>query len=362
MAHSPQRILLINPFGIGDVLFTTPLIRNLKQNFPDSFIGYLANTRTAPMLKAHPLIDRVMVYDRDDFVAVYRQSRIQFLQKWQGLLRTIKADRYDMVIDLSLNSGMNFLTALAGIQKRIGFNYKNRSWFLTKKISLKGYEARHVVEYYLDLLRPLGLQVELSPLELHIPDPEQKWARTYLVEQGIAEKERVIALVPGGGASWGKDALYKRWGAPKFAALADKIIANYGGKVILLGDSKEVALCEEVASLMQNSVILVCGKTSILQSAALLKNCKLAIVNDGGPLHMAVAVGIKTVSIFGPVDDRVYGPYDPFNVGNHRVATYPVACRPCYRNFRRAACDHISCLTRLSVDDVYKQVKEIFHG
>ena len=100
---------------------------------------------------------------------------------------------------------------------------------------------------------------------------------------------------------------------------------------------------------MRHSVGNLCGKTTLGQTAAMLRLADLAIMNDGGPLHMAVAVGAKTVSIFGPVDDRVYGPYPP---AGHKVVAAPVACRPCYRRFRRAQCDHVSCLKQIEVEDV----------
>ena len=124
--------------------------------------------------------------------------------------------------------------------------------------------------------------------------------------------------------------------------------------IILLGDEKELALCQQIAGLMKHQGILACGRTTVGQCAALFKQCALAIVNDGGPLHIAVASGIPTVSIFGPVDENVYGPYPR---ANHVVVTHELACRPCYRQFRRASCDHISCLQTIEVEDVLRKVE-----
>ena len=155
-----MRILIINIFGIGDVLFTTPLIKNLKDNIPDAFIGYVANRRAAVVLENNPNIDKVIVYERDDYTEVYKKSKIRFLQKFKKALQEIEDERYDLVIDLSLNSYASFFMWMVGIPKRIGFNYKNRSPFLTRKVKLEGYEGRPVAEYYLDLLKELNLKRE----------------------------------------------------------------------------------------------------------------------------------------------------------------------------------------------------------
>ena len=136
-----------------------------------------------------------------------------------------------------------------------------------------------------------------------------QWAKEWLNRHKIDPAKPLIAVFPGGGASWGKAARYKRWAAPKYAQLIDKIIENFDAAIILMGDSKEEELCREVASLAHFPLHFAVGETSLLGLAALLMQCQGAIVNDGGPLHVAAAVGVKTVSIFGPVDPQVYGPY-----------------------------------------------------
>jgi len=350
-----KRILIINIFGIGDVLFTTPLLASIKQARPDVFIGYLANRRTAPLLEENPHVDKVHVYERDDFQRIYQRSPWAFWRQGKAFLRTIKDERYDLVIDLSLNTSFSFLMALIGIPQRVGFDFKNRSPFLTRKIPLDGYEGKHVVEYYLDILPAIGIEPEVRQMALSLQNKDIAWAEKFLLQKKKS-KGPLIAVIPGGGASWGKDAAYKRWGASKFAKLADNLIEKYSCQIILLGDENETGLCSDIASRMRHEVLTVCGLTTLGQMAALLQRCDLVVLNDGGPLHVAVAVGARTVSIFGPVDDKVYGPYPS---DGHKVASSPVACRPCYRQFRRAACDHISCLERIEVTDVLRKVEEI---
>ena len=127
-------------------------------------------------------------------------------------------------------------------------------------------------------------------------------------------------------------------------------------KIILMGDKNEKQLCRATAETMKAASLMIAGETTLGQTAALLAKCKLVVANDGGPLHMAVAVGAKTVSIFGPVDEDVYGPYPK---GRHAVAAKSIACRPCYRRFRMVNCQHHSCLRLLEVDEVLKKIEEI---
>jgi len=351
-----KKILVVNTFGIGDVLFTTPLLRNIKLAMPEAIIDYVGNKRTAEILRANTDIHKVYVYERDDFVCAWKGSKRQFLRCASSLWCEIKSGQYDVVIDVSLNPSFSFFAFLAGIRHRIGFDYKGRGFWLTQKVNLIGYEGKPVADFYLDLLEKLGVVIKERALKLDLQEADKAWAEGFFRSQGINPKDNVFALMPGGGASWGKASSYKRWPAERYAKLADKVIEKKHAKIILIGDASEEALCEDVARRMVSPCMKLFGKTSLGQLAALLARCRLAIVNDGGPLHVATAVGIKTVSIFGPVDEKVYGPYP---LGGHRVVTANIACRPCYRRFRVAQCQHHQCLHRISVDDVFSKIGEI---
>ncbi|MDE2028298.1 MAG: glycosyltransferase family 9 protein [Candidatus Omnitrophica bacterium] len=351
-----RKILIINPYGIGDVLFTTPVIRNLRLAFPKAAIGYLANARTASFLKADGDITRVFVYERDEFVQAYRQNPLKFARKWFELFQTIKQEAFDLALDFSMNSTFGFLTAACGIKERVGFDYKKRGRFLTDRLPFEGYQGKHVIEHQLDLLRYLQIPVATNRMSLAIPYGDIQWARQWVLQQGIDSSKPLIGVVPGAGASWGKNAGFRRWAGSKYAELLDKIIENFDAAVILMGDSKEEEVCREVLRLAHFPIHFAVGQSSILRSAALLKSCKAAVLNDGGPLHMAVAVGTRTVSIFGPVDPVVYGPYPP---QGHNVVQGRLACQPCYRRFRLARCEHISCLVELSVEEALRKVQGI---
>ena len=204
VSSSIKKILVVNIFGIGDVLFTTPLLSNIKKNIPEAFIGYVANARAAAVLENNPYINKLYIYERDEYQSLYRQSKGLFLKKGWEFFNLIKKERFDLVIDLSLNRAVSFLAWVAGVPARVGFNYKNRGLFLSKKIKFNGYENRHVVDYYLGLLKELGFTIQPESLQLTIAREDELWANLFLGKQQFSTTGRKIGIVPGGGASWGK--------------------------------------------------------------------------------------------------------------------------------------------------------------
>jgi lipopolysaccharide heptosyltransferase II len=351
-----HKILVVNPYGIGDCLFTTPVIRNLRLEFPQASIGYLANARTAAFLKGQPGIDRIFIYDRDEFVAAGQRNPFAFAGKWLALFNDIRKEAFDVVLDYSLNSTFGFLSVACGIPKRIGFDHRGRGRYLNYKVPLTGFEEKHVVDYFLEFLKFINVPVKDCHLSLEVPAADIQWARDWIRERDIDSRKPLVAVFPGGGASWGHAAHYRLWGAEKYAQLTDKIIENYDAAVILMGDSKDSVLCREVCSRAAFPLYNAVGQTSLLGLAALFKQCRGAVINDAGAVHVAVASGIKTLSIYGPVDPDVYGPYPP---AEHIKAQKALPCQPCYRRFRMPMCSHISCLRELTVNEVYREVQKI---
>ena len=355
-----MRILIINPFGIGDVLFTTPLIHAIKENSPQSFIAYICNYRTEPILEENPHIDKIIPFSRGDIKKVFRKSKIEAVKKILSLIKQIRKLKFDLLIDFSLDYRYNIVAKFLGIPKRIGFNYKNRGRFLTDKIDIEGYNDKHIVEYYLDLLKFLGIKPTTNRLELFLSKQDEQWADLHLRSVGIDENDFVVGIIPGGGESWGKTAFYKHWAKEKFAQVADELSKKYNAKIIILGSSQEKKICQDVVNLMHEKPINACGKTTIRQFAALLKRCKLVITNDGGPLHTAISQNVNTISIFGPVDEKVYGPYPPDE--KHIVLKKDLPCRPCYRNFKMQECENRKCLELITAEDVLEAVDRLLRG
>lgn len=359
-----DKILIINPFGIGDVLFTTPLIKNLRNQFPSSFIGFVCNNRVAPVLSGNKNLNELFVFDKGDFRVLWNLSKIDCIRQFFGFLKIIKSRKFDVVIDLSLGHQYSFFLMMLGVPVRIGYNFKGRGRFLTHKIDITGYHDKHITGYYADLFYFLCKEAGICAkpladerLEIFISDKHIEWAEKFLFENGIQREDKIAAIIPGGGVSWGGSAVYKQWPAQDFARVADELTEKRALKIILLGGPDDADACNAVLDSMSKKAIFACGKTDLLQFAALLKKCVLAVTNDGGPLHMAVANGVKTVSLFGPVDENVYGPYPSSK--EHVVLKEDVDCRPCYKEFKFKQCQTRRCLLNIKPQDVIKAAEKL---
>jgi lipopolysaccharide heptosyltransferase II len=353
-----KRFLIINPFGIGDVLFSTPVIRAIKDNYPDSFIGYWCNERVGEILKDNPEIDKVFALARGDLKKIFDQSVFRGIGKLSKLILELKKAKFDISLDFSLDHRYSLISKFSGIRLRYGMDYKKRGRFLTRKISIDGYRFKHVIEYYLDLLKFVDLKPKTNRPELFIAKARKDRCRNILARYGVKAGELVVGVTPGAGASWGKDAIYKHWAALKFAQLADKIINKLAAKVVILGDRLERPIADVIVNTMEHKAIDLTGKTSLEELAAMISNLNILVTNDGGPLHIGVATEVKTVSIFGPVDEKIYGPYPVSD--RHIVIKKDLACRPCYQSFRFSGCNNDrKCIEDITVAEVYEAVEKL---
>ncbi len=347
------KILIINPFGIGDVLFTIPLIMAIKEKYPESSIGYWSNLRVKPLLESFAGVDKIFDLSRGDIKKIYQDSFFKGLVRSLKLAYDLKKERFDICFDLSLDHRYSLFSKIIGIRRRIGFNYKGRGRFLTDKIDIAGYREKHAVEYYLDLLRFLNACPGEKSLSLSVPIASEIRVKDILSAAHLEKNDLIIGIAPGAGGSWGKDAGYKHWPALKFAQVADRLADKFKAKIVLVGDESENPIADVIMSAMHNKPVNYVGKISLDLLPALIKNFGLFITNDGGPMHLAVALGVKTVSIFGPVSELVYGPFPGGE--NNLVLKWDGKCRPCYNNFRLPVCDKDKeCLKAVSVDSVFE--------
>jgi len=348
-----KNFLIINPFGIGDVLFTTPVISALKENVAGSRVSYWCNERVRDLFKDDPYIDKVFALSRGDLKKIYLRSILEGIGRLAWLVSALKKERFDAAFDFSLDHRYGLICLLAGIKRRIGYNYKGRGLFLTEKINLQGYAQRHIVEYYMDVLKSSGIIPRTKTLRVCVSAQAKQKARQMLEGNGIRENDLVVAIAPGAGASWGKDAGRKHWSIVRSAQLADRIIMESGAKVVILGDGSDVDLSALMRRFMRNKAVDLAGKTNLQEFVSIIGIARLLVTNDGGPVHVAVAQGTRTVSIFGPVDERVYGPY-PQSEKHLVITNDSAACRPCYKNFRLKPClRERECINAIRLEHVY---------
>ncbi|HNV85773.1 MAG TPA: glycosyltransferase family 9 protein [Candidatus Omnitrophota bacterium] len=351
-----KRILIVQPFGIGDSLFVTPLIRTLKERGMAERVDMLLGSRTREVFERNPLIDRIFVIDRDK---LKRQGLFRTFFEIGGLIFRLLKIRYHVLIDCSLSREYAFFARFfLAIPERIGFDYKKRGIFLSRKLSLPaGFSGKPVAEHYAELLRFLEItEVDCHPQFFFRAEDDTRRGKI-LSDCGIREGEAYIAVVPGGGDSWGKDASFKRWPPVFFAQVLNAFRSRFPAKmVIVLGSGGEFRLGEELLEAYEGKGVNLCGKISLVDSAAVLKGARYLLANDSGMVHIARSLDVPCVAIYGPVDEKVYGPY-PRGPAYLAIGRSDLDCRPCYKNFRyHSNCLHRSCLRELSPAEVIQRV------
>ena len=249
---------------------------------------------------------------------------------------------------------------MIGVKQRIGFDYKGRGRFQTKRLEFSGFNDRPIADYYLGLLKLLklsGLKIEDKRTELYLTEEDKKFAEDFFNINNLKKENLIIGLFPGGGISFGKEKIrFKRWDVKKFALLIDEVYDMLQAKVVILWGPGEENLIDKILSVSKKSPI-ISPLTTLRQMAAIMKKCNLVVANDAGPLHLAVSQGVKTVSIFGPSDERVYGPYPPD--AKNIIITKDINCRPCYLRFKIPDCKTRRCLENIAPEEVLEAINKL---
>ena len=349
---SIRRVLIVQPYGLGDALFITPVLRALKTIPTVESVDLLLGSRTEEVFKNNPHVDQIFSVNKDKWHAEGKGAMArESFSLWQNL-----KSRYDLLIDFSLQReyglyGQYFLF----IPERIGFDFNGRGTFLTKSLFLPdGYDGAHVVDYYVELLKLIGLEVEAPFLEFYLSREDRERAGEILREKSISNSNRWVAVAPGGGESWGKDAGFKRW-PPRFFARSLKLLKERMDYefVLILGSKAERELARELEKNSEVPVVNLSGETALGVSAAILEKAALLLANDGGLVHLANALKVPLVALYGPVDPVVYGPFPASQIAAP-VTKAGLPCRPCYFRFRyNSACPDRECLEALSPEEVF---------
>ncbi len=359
MNNKFESVLVINPHGVGDVFFSTPLLRNIREYAPGARIYYMCNKRVAPLLEANPLIYKLFVYERDDFERLRQKSFWSWLIGMMSFLNSIRREHIEVAFDLSLNTKFGFFCFYGGIKRRIGFDYKKRGKFLNYKMKLDGFSKKHAVEYYLDLLRVFKIPVSNFNLEYFVSERDKAWADKLFEKRGL-EHKLIICVAPFGGKSYGPKAYIKRWPAERFSSLIDHIIEKYDAHVCILAGPSEVNELRILYSMIsRKDQVFDTLQFTFSQSASVIEKSTMLIGNDTGAVHIANALGKKVVAFFGPVDEKIYGIY-PFSKDRHKILSHDIPCRPCYKNFRLSECKKdLACLKDIQLDEVYLAIDEL---
>lgn len=336
-----KRILIFNVNWLGDVLFSTATIRNIRQNFPDSFIACIIPSRCYSILKGNPHLDEIIIFDeRDRHKGVLTQL---------AFVKLLKSKRFDTVFLLHRSFNRALICRLSGIPQRVGYYTKKRGFLLTKKISAPKKDSLHRIDYYLNIIGKAGLKVEDRFPEFFISEDDQKFVDDFLSKQTIEKGDFLVAVNPGG--NWPP----KRWPKDYWVTLVDTLISEFKARVIITGDHRDLPLALNIKDSMKEKPIITCGVFNIKQLGALCKRVNLFITADTGPLHIANASGAKKIiAIFGPTSPDITGPYPLKNV---IILRKDIGCKvPCYQ----VQCKDNRCMKAITVEDVINKIKDQF--
>ena len=336
MRNNPKRILLIKPSSLGDIIHALPTLAAIRRTFPEARIEWLVKQEWAPILYHHPMLNDVI--------------EVEFsVAKLLGLIGPLRARRFDIVVDLQGLLRTGVLSWLTGARRRVGFSdaREGSPWFYTEHI-VGPMRDMHAVDRYLRLASALGAKV--SQPEFVLPDSpdEESRSQTLFTKVGLDGASNVIGIAPS--ARW----VTKRWAAESFAAVADQLQHEGLHKVVFIGATQEKHEIAKVKQAMKTDSADLTGLTTVGDLPAVMRRLRLLITNDSGPMHVAAAVGIPVVAVFGPTSPACTGPYGD----GHAVLTSPVDCRPCFRR----QCHNpntYECLTRISVQNVVQAAQRV---
>lgn len=346
-----RSVLAIRLDLMGDLIFTLPALEALREAAPQARLSVLVLPYTADLLRGHPAVDRVIPVDVNRWRRAGEWGVGRAPRQAMGALAELRRERYDLCVSFYGRVGAA-AALLSGADYLVG--YREEGFPATFDLPVPGrryLQRRHEAEYCLELVRALGAQTSGKPPRLRVDPAAAECVETLLSGAGISSGERLVALHPGA-----LNMAAKRWFPDRWAAVADRVQRELGTRVALVGSASELPLVEQLRSRMATPPVVLVGRTSVPELVALLARCDLFLGCDSGPLHVASALGVPSVSVYGPTDPAITGPLGP----NGRVLRAQVECSPCYDPMNPSACrrpDHL-CMAGVSVDEVFEATRE----
>lgn len=328
MVGGTPKILIVRLSAFGDCLHAVPTLVALRRHFPSAEIGWAIEDLSYGMLKGHPMVDHFHIFPRKAFKrgSGTFMGRVRSMRDFR---RELAAVKYEVSIDLQGLTKSGLVSWWSGAKRRIGFRGEDSRElnlvFNSERVAPPD-EAVHVVEKNLSLLKPLGVEIPHKP-EWVMPNykPEIEAMRPFLSECGLIGAGGTVKdyAVVNPGATW----LTKRWPPEMFGEVAKGLIEKHGLSVVVpwAGDDEKKA-AEKIVAIAGKNAFLA-PPTDIRQLAGLTAPAVLFVGNDTGPLHLAVALNVNSVAIFGATDPLRNGPYG----AGHRMQTGGVDCHPCWK-------------------------------
>jgi len=324
---SVKRILLIKLRYLGDVVLSTPVLPLLRKQFPEAKVTFMVNPGTAAVLQGNPYLDEVWVLPRKPW-----WHQLRFIQR-------VREAKFDTVIDLTDGDRSAFLSWVTGAPVRLGYN-RDRRWRgkFYSQVLPSAYGSMHMVEYHQQALLELGIKESVGNPEVYV-DPGRLEQDVEVSGEFPAKGQPLVLLHPT--ARY----VFKAWPLECFAVVADWL-SGQGIRVALIGSQREILIGQQIMNLTKHKPVNLMGKTRLSQLTALMKRSHLLIGNDGGPMHIAAAVGCPVLGLFGPTDPAVWGPRG----SKVKVIYKGLNCEECF--YPGCFRGEENCMHQISVEEV----------
>lgn len=353
-----RNVLIVRLDEIGDVILTTPLLRELRRNLPNAHITLVVAPHVAGLMQHCPYVNEVIPYECRTEQWKWQRLR-QHISAIQFARQNLWARRYDLALlprwDVDQDHA-TFLAYFSGAKWRMGYSesvseQKQRlNPGLDKLLThpLRDSAPKHEVEYSLALIPALGGSVQETHLELWTEAEDEDFAKRIFQQAGITATEIAVTLCPAGGTS-----PLKQWPVSRFVELGRWLQASRNARLVLVGGPGEEALGAEIEGGLDTPVINLIGRTTLRQLTAVLRGCSLYVGNDTGPMHVAAAINVPVIALFGSSCHHRFHPWGQ----NHRVVANELPCSPCAGVPHRDRCvecifDHPRCMHELPLKRV----------
>ncbi len=353
--HNIKRVLLIKLTSLGDVIHALPVAASLKKAFPFLKLHWVVEDRCAPILENHPLLDSVLVYPRQEIQSLLsRRKWGQALKRLNLLRRSLRELKVDLSLDLQGLAKSGLMALMAGAPYRIGCSgLKEMSYLISRRIP----EAKgsHVIDSNLNVAEFLGVKNVVPEFILAIKEAEKVWAKDFLEDNGLSDGDRLLGL------QFGAIAPQKCWPPDKYWAFLEQVSKLPQVRIILFGDKTDQERLIPPLSQLPPKVINTMGKLSLRQLMSLIAQCRLFIGGDTGPLHLAAALGLPVIALFGGTDPGWSKPYG----NSHTVLYKEFPCSPCLLtpNNKSPVCQgRCDCMAAISVDEVLDSLQPFLGG
>lgn len=337
--------MLVKTHAIGDTILITPAMRALRRRFPSAHIALLTGRLSEEIMRGNPDVDEILPFNES---ALFGPQPLEVLR----LIQRIRKEHFDTAFIFHYSSWIHLLVLMFGIPCRIGYTKDGSGFSLTHKIPWDKQDRRWTADIHLDMAKFVGAPIEDRGLTVKVSEGDKDFADHFLRENEVERHDVLIGIFPGGGKNSRDVVSQKRWGIEKYAHVADVLSAAYQAKIIIFGSQDDEDTALELTRISKLKLINACGKTSLKQTAALLQRCAVLITNDSAPLHMAIAVGTPTVSVFGP--SRADSLVD--KDAKHITIQSPYPCSPCYCNSVFPGCDKPLCMDAIGCEEVLTAV------